>query len=342
MTLRVAIGQIRSIDEPLSTYARQLGISSMQVNTPDIPDAGGRWDEDDLRRLREHCEALGLHLEAIENVPYHFYDQVMTGGPGADQQLANLCRTIEAMGRAGVFTLGYHFMPSFVWRTRLDGQGRHGAAVTEFDLKDVPSGNRVPAAQADIAVALDVEDLWACYQRFCEMVLPVAAESGVRLALHPDDPPVPALGRSARLFHDPAQFHRAHDMAAGNPAWGLDLCLGSISEMPGGALAVEEMVRHFGPLGRIFYVHLRDVRGTVPRFSECFLGEGNYDPLHVVRLLHSVGFDGFFLDDHVPHISGDSDFGHIAHAHATGYIQALIHAVTSQSPQDVEEAGRDA
>jgi len=340
--LRVAIGQIRDIDESLAAYARQLGITSMQVNTPNLLDAGGYWSLEELLRLRKHCESTGMTLEAIENVPYHFYDEVMTGGPRAPQQLDNLRRTVEAVGRAGISTLGYHFMPTFVWRTRMDAPGRGGAAVTEFDLAAVPTGNRIPAVHADCDTPLHVDDLWAYYQGFCDAVLPVAAEAGVRLALHPDDPPLATLGRSARLFHDPAQFRRAHEMAAGNPAWGLDLCLGSISEMPAGAGAVEEMINHFGPLGRIFYVHLRDVQGTVPHFTECFLGEGNYDPLHVLRLLQSVGFDGFLLDDHVPHVSGDSAFGHIAHAHATGYIQALIHAVTSAPASSRVGAGLDA
>jgi len=84
------------------------------------------------------------------------------------------------------------------------------------------------------------------------------------------------------------------------------------------------MIERFGPLGKILYVHLRDVQGTVPRFQECFLGEGNYNPAAIVLALKRNGFDGFLLDDHVPAIVNDTLWGHRSRAHAIGYIQGLL------------------
>ena len=86
--------------------------------------------------------------------------------------------------------------------------------------------------------------------------------------------------------------------------------LGCCSEMPGGAKNVFEMIEHFGALGKIVYVHFRDVRGSMPSFQDCFLGEGNYDPAEVVLALRRVGFTGFLLDDHVPKVINDSNWGH--------------------------------
>ena len=127
------------------------------------------------------------------------------------------------------------------------------------------------------------------------------------MALHPDDPPVDAaLGGAARIFTSPVHLARALDQAHGSPAWGLNLCLGSVSEM-GGQAAVDEVIDTFGPAGRICYVHFRDVAGQVPAFAECFLGEGNFDPVAVIRRLDAVGFDGFLIDDHVPAVEGDVD-----------------------------------
>ena len=100
------------------------------------------------------------------------------------------------------------------------------------------------------------------------------------------------------------------ERSGGSPAWGMDLCLGTVSEMEGGPEAVRRAIDLLGPRGRIFYVHLRQVQGTVPRFQECFIGEGSYDAAAVIRQLISVGFDGFLLDDHVPHMTGDSPYGH--------------------------------
>ena len=167
------------------------------------------------------------------------------------------------------------------------------------------------------------EQMWANYEYFIKAVLPAAEEAGVRLALHPDDPPVPMLGGVARLFYKPDNFKRAWRLNPESKAWGLDLCLGCCSEM-GGKTAVKDMIEFFGPKGRIFYVHFRDVQGVVPSFTECFLGEGNYDPAEVIVLLKRNGFTGFLLDDHSPHMEGDTDWCHRGRAHAIGYMQGLM------------------
>jgi mannonate dehydratase len=94
--------------------------------------------------------------------------------------------------------------------------------------------------------------------------------------------------------------------------------------MPGGAANVLAMIEHFGPRGKILYVHFRDVQGTVPAFQECFLGEGNYDPAEIMLALHRSGFTGFLLDDHVPHLDDDTPWCHRGRAHAIGYMQGLL------------------
>jgi len=177
-------------------------------------------------------------------------------------------------------------------------------------------------AQGDKVVT--EEAMWANYEYFIKAVLPAAEEEGIRLALHPDDPPVPMLGGVARLFCRPDGFKRAFELSEGNRAWALDLCLGCCSEMPGGSAAVHEMIEFFGPKGAIAYIHFRDVKGTVPNFTECFIGEGNYDPAAVMLQLQRTGFDGFLLDDHVPKMDDDTDWNHRGRAHAIGYMQGLV------------------
>ena len=132
------------------------------------------------------------------------------------------------------------------------------------------------------------------------------------------------LGGVARIFKEPADFKKAWERYRHAPSWGLDLCLGCCSEMPGGADNVREMISFFGPKGRIFYVHFRDVQGTVPNFRECFIGEGNYNPAEIMALLKRSGFDGFLLDDHVPHMDDETDWNHRGRAHAIGYMQGLL------------------
>src|SRR5690606_13100108 len=147
---------------------------------------------------------------------------------------------------------------------------------------------------------------------------PTAEEAGVRLALHPDDPPVPMLGGVARLFCKPANFRKAYRIAGGSKSWALDLCLGCCSEMTGGKRNVKKSMKFIGPGGAIAYNHLSVVQGTVPNFIECIVGDANYHPAEVIALLNLTGFDGCLLDDHVPCMDGDSEGNHRGAAHAIG------------------------
>src|SRR6266545_1972244 len=160
-------------------------------------------------------------------------------------------------------------------------------------------------------------------QYIMERVLPVAEASGVTLALHPDDPPVPMLGGIARLFGSFEGFRRAVE-TFDSPRHGLDFCMGCWSEMGPGAI---DAIRYFGARGKIVYVHFRDVQGHVPVFQECFLGEGNVDVVAAMRALKQVGFSGFIIDDHVPQLIDDTGWSHRGRAHATGYIMGLVEAV---------------
>ncbi len=339
--MQIAVGQFNRLTDEKLRFAAQIGVQGVQLNTPDLP-GDTQWEERDLRALVDKCASHGLTLEAIENVPVHFYDKAMLGLPGRDEQIAHYRTTLRNVGRAGIPILGFHFMPNSVWRTDRRAPGRGGAGCTKFDMAAVDavagSGNAARfIAKADerrdtlaSAVRQRPEDviseaqMWDNYAYFIKAVLPQAEEAGVKMALHPDDPPVPLLGGVARIFRDPAGFKRALALNPDSPSWGLDLCLGCCSEMPGGAENVTEMIEFFGLRGKIFYVHFRDVQGVVPDFQECFIGEGNYDPAAVMLLLKRVGFDGFFLDDHVPHMDDDTDWNHRGRAHAIGYMQGLM------------------
>lgn len=329
--MRVAIGQFGELTREMLLFARQLGVGGVQLNTPVLP-GEGQWEERDLRWLRERCESYGLRLEAIENVPHTFYDRAMVGLPGRDEQIAAYQDTIRAMGRAGIPILGYHWMPLLVWRTSAVTPGRGEALVSSLDADLVDAGPLAWGIRRHPLLGertVGEDEMWANYTYFMRAVLPVAEEAGVTLALHPDDPPVPTLGGVARLFWSFAGFQRAMEVAP-SANHGLDFCMGCWSEMaPRTSPGVIEAIKHFGGRGQIVYVHFRDVQGAVPCFQECFLGEGNVDVVAAVRALRAVGFNGFMLDDHVPHLSDDTEWGHRGRAHATGYITGLIQAVSA-------------
>lgn len=342
MSIRLALGHIDEFDDTVAKFARQLGLSSVQFHTPsNLEGRAGYWEVDELVALRKRCEAFGLVVEGIENVPWWHWENVLLGRLGREEQLANYCQTVRNLAEAGITTLGHHFQPSYVWRTDMRAVGRGGARVTSFDADRVPeTGNALatyklaPRTRLDEPIAADA--MWANYRIFLEAVLPVAEEVGVRLSLHPDDPPIDApLGGIARILSSPAALRKAYELSGGSPAWGLTLCLGTVSEMDG-ERSVNDVIDFFGPKGRLFYIHFRDVQGTVPKFQECFLGEGNYRPASVIRRLADAGFEGFIIDDHVPALSGDPDtWGNTSpaaycsrgRAHAIGYLQGTLAAL---------------
>ncbi len=327
--MRLAFGQIRSVDRETMMNARQLGIDRVQFNLPfDLP-ADKYWKYDDLRDFMDRCREYGVTVEAMENLPIPFYDHIMLGEPGREEQMDNVCMSIRNLGRAGIPVLGYHFSPSFVWRTENHAPlGRYGARVQAFDLARQMQGvdDMADFGQRRDVLIPDVEFLWENFAWFMERALPVCEEYGVTMALHPDDPPLPSLSGIARLFTSVESYRRAEQMIA-SPNWGLLLCIGTFSSMAGGARNIFDAIREFGPRKRIIYAHMRDVVGTVPRFHECFLGQGNFDPFDVMLALRQNGFDGFIVSDHVPAIEGDTDWGHRVRYADTAYMRGLMEAI---------------
>jgi mannonate dehydratase len=338
--IRIAMGHVDEYDHDVAVFARQLGLRSVQLHTPSNLRADlGYWSLEELRSLREQCEADGLELEGLENVPASQFSKIQRGEPGRDRQIENYQRTIRNMAAAGISLLGYNFLATYVWRTSVGSLGRGGARVTSFDLEFAERGNALSGYKLTaepLQAPIDAETMWANHQYFLDAVLPVAEDVGVRLSLHPDDPPVDVpLGGATRIFTSPSALEEARRQARASTAWGLTFCLGTVSEM-GGQQSVDEVIDRFGPAGQIAYVHFRDVLGSVPKFSECFLGEGNLDPAKVIRRLHEVGFDGFLIDDHVPAMIGDRDtwvdtsspaYCSRGRAHAIGYLQGVLNGL---------------
>ena len=341
MGIRLSLGHIDEYDDTVATFAHQLGLPGVQFHTPTaLPGEDGFWSLAELQALRERCDRDGLVIDGLENVPAAHFWKIQRGLPGRDEQIENYHRSIRNMARVGIDLLGYNFIATYVWRTEMGGSGRGGAKVTGFDLARAGEGNALATYKLTpaepITEPITAAQMWDNYQYFLDAVLPVAEEVGVRLALHPDDPPVDEpLGHATRIFTSPSAIAEGHRRANGSPAWGLNFCIGTVSEMAGED-SVNAVIDLLAPLGRIFYVHFRDVQGTVPRFTECFLGEGNLNPGRVIRRLDRAGFDGFLIDDHVPAMIGDLDtwgdtspeaYRSRGRAHAIGYLQGVLNGL---------------
>lgn len=319
LPMRIALGQFNELTDEQLLFVKQCGCDDVLLNTPRLP-GEERWEYEDLIALRERAEAAGLRLIALENVPIRFYDQIMLGRPGRERQLENMQQTVRNMGKAGIPILGYHWMPNGVWRTARDAEVRGGATATQF---------RMAEASTELTHEREYSEaeLWATYDWYLERMLPVCEETGVRMALHPDDPPVLSLGGVPRLFRNFENFARAMEVHD-SPMHGLDFCHGCWSEMRAGE-GVLDAIRYFGERGRLFYVHFRDVVGGADDFTEVFLGDGNSDPVAVMKALKDAGFHGFIIDDHVPRMVNDTPWCHRGRAWSTGYLQALLATVNA-------------
>ncbi len=328
LPMRIALGQSNNLTSDIVAFAHQTGITDIQFNMfHGSPMLSGdtHWEYMDLVRLRASCEDAGLRLNAIENVPIKFYDKAMLGLPGRDEQIDNMRKTIGNMGRAGIPIFGYHFVVTGVWRTSSTAPARGGAQTTAFDY-DLAKG----APRAFDREYTD-EEMWKNYEYFIKGILPAAEESGIKLALHPDDPPVPTLGGVARIMRSHEAFKRAMEIGD-SPNHGLDFCVGSWSEM-----SPEECLtglQYFAERGKIFYVHFRDVLGQVPKFREAFIGEGNLNMFQVMKILKENNFKGFLIDDHVPRMVNDSGWVSLSRAFANGQMVTMLDILNSEAAKN--------
>jgi mannonate dehydratase len=286
---------------------------------------GRHWGWMELVHLRTRVEDAGLRLIAIENpVPPWCYDRIMLGQPGRDIQIENLAATIRNMARAGIMMFGYHWMvnPPGVtrasWRTSSTVPARGGARATSYDDE---IGRLAPLSRERVYTP---EEMWEHYAYFVKAIVPVLEETGVRMALHPDDPPLESLGGIPRLFTGPEGYKRGLALADNSPMSGINLCLGNWTAMGTDIIAD---IQHFGGRGQIFYGHLQGVQGTVPSFRESFLDDADCDFPAVFEALQAVGFDGPLAPGHFPHTVGDTVLQQQQLAFAIGYTRGILHAL---------------
>jgi mannonate dehydratase len=161
----------------------------------------------------------------------------------------------------------------------------------------------------------------------------VAEEAGVRLAAHPDDPPLPTLRGHARLVNQPHLYQKLLDIMPSH-ANALEFCQGTIAEMSEGD--VYDAIDRYSKQQAIAYVHLRNVQGKVPDYHEVFIDEGDVDMFKAIEIYHRNGYDGVIIPDHTPQMTCDAPW-HAGMAHALGYIRATIRAVTGSDPASATE-----
>ena len=338
---KVTLEQIRQIP----------GMEAIVTAVYDVP-VGEVWSRESISRLKSLTQEAGLKFEVIESVPVH--EDIKLGKPSREKYIENYCENIRRLAEAGVKCICYNFMPVFDWtRTQLDHLLPDGSTslvyyqeqVDQVDPLKSDSDLTLPGWDAsytreqlrDVVAqyqALTEEDLWANLQYFLEKVIPVAAQCGVNMAIHQDDPCWSIFGLP-RIITDEKNLDRFLKLVD-DPHNGLTLCCGSLgcsakNDVP--ALAAK-----YAKMGRIHFVHLRNVAVPPNGFEEraplsrC----GSLDMYAIVKALVENGFDGYVRPDHGRMIWGETGragYGLYDRALGAAYLNGLFEAAEKEAAQ---------
>ena len=329
-------------DDPVSLrHIRQIpGVRGIVSALSDVP-VGDRWPRERLEQLAASIDAEDLSLAVIESIPVH--EDIKLGRPTRDRLIDEYCESIRAMAAVAVPVLCYNFMPVFDWtRTTLampmpDGStalAYDDEALSRIDLSrgtgDLPgwaAAYDAPTLQALLAAYRDVSEarLWEHLAYFLERVAPVAESEGVKMAIHPDDPPWSIFGLP-RIITNAAALDRLTRIVD-SPSNGVTFCTGSLGADASNDLP--SMVRALGERGRINFMHCRNVRRTgAKQFHESPHPSrfGDVDMREVLRALHDTGYTGPMRPDHGRMIWGEQGRpGYGLHDRALGamYLQGV-------------------
>ena len=312
-------------DRSLWKLVKQCGVNhvvggfSLQPK-PDADPERQPWSYMSLLRMKTAYRDAGFDLAVIESRPP--MEKIKLGLQGRDEEIAVIKTLIRNMGRLGIPVWCYEFMPTVrVVRTSRTIPTRGGAQVTGYDhdlMKNAPltEHGEVPESR-----------IWENLQSFLEEVVPVAEEYGVKLAAHPDDPPLSPIRGFSRVLRSIENYQTLIDLVP-SPVNGIALCQGNFTlmtdDLPGA-------IHHFGEQEKIFFVHFRDVRGTPEKFVETFHDDGKTDMLACLKAYKAVGYEGICRPDHVPTMEGDTwgrpGYTKIGRLFAIGYIKGLREAV---------------
>ena len=275
--------------------ARQMGVTAAIAKL--APDLTGRlppWDFESLAAAVQDYRAGGFEVIGLEGDQFDMR-RIKLGLPGRDEDIDRYRAMLANMGRLGIGLLCLNFMVLGWQRSRTAVPGRGGALVTGFRADEAEALG--PTEDGEVPA----ERMWANWRTFIRAVAPAAEAAGVRMGLHPDDPPVPRLRGIARILTSADAMERAV-AEAGSPAVGVTFCQGSFATMG------EDVVlaaHRFGAARRIVFVHVRDVRGRAGDFVETFPDEGDTDMAAVFRAYRDLGLDCPIRPDHAPAMDGD-------------------------------------
>ncbi len=295
------------------TAMGEAGLGSGDVRVDHVP-----RDYDELLRLINAFENVGLEVPVVGPAGT-ISDTTRLGRDGRDEDIAAFCEHLKHVGAVGVPVVTYSWMTRFWWmRTGERVPLRGNSLSTEYNHEQSERGPKEPIDASE-------EDLWDNLAYFLERVVPVAEDAGVKLALHPDDPPLSPVRGVPRIITSPNAYDRVLELQP-SEANGISFCVGNFVAME---TDVPAMVRHFDD--RIHYAHFRDVEGDPESFVEVWHDEGPTDMRAVLAAFKDIDFDGPMRPDHVPTMQGETNerpgYEMKGRIFAVGYMRGLLESL---------------
>ncbi len=307
-------------------FLKQIGAEYVSVgSTPDLRTAEG------FQQIKKTYADAGFKVWNIGNTSVHNMEQVTLNLPGRDQKIEEYKQYLHNLAKAGIRYTTYAHMGNGIWTSgRTDVRG---ASAREFNMASPDKVGRWDGKEWREPLSHGREytkdEIWENYTYFIKRVAPVAEELGIRIGIHPDDPPVPVLAGVPRcIFSSFDGYKRALEIA-NSPNVGICFCCGTWLE--GGTKITgkdpAESIRHFGN-EKIWKVHFRNVNAPLPHFIETFMDNGYYDMYQAMKALRDVNYDGIIILDHTPQTVGGS---YPATAYGYAYMRALLNRVNAEA-----------
>lgn len=304
---------IRSLSDNDLRFLQQLGIRWCRI------EFGDSAPFDFMKATADRLARFDMKIFSGVHYAYRHLD-VQLGRGKRDELIETYCQFLRDCGRLGIPASNYDWHPANTYTTAIVDTPR-GYRAREFSEDDFRKKVEKQAFEREYAA----EEIWATYTYFMKAVLPVAEKANVRLALHPDDPPLAKMNGVAKVLTHYDGYARAEKIAGNSKHWGLTFCVGTWSE--GGTRMGKDvfgMIKDFGARGKIVDVHFRNVSSPLPRFHETFPEDGYMDMYAVMKALRQVRFNGSIVPDHVPELAGDNGMRRAGVAYCIAQMRALL------------------
>lgn len=303
---------LRSEKDLTWDYAKQCGVNHGVIRLPEDPDF-------DITR-KEHWDTVcnrffnfGIRPIVIEPMPNSLHDHIKTGDRKRDESIEKVIKMMQLMNEYDIRTICFNFMAHIGWlRTSDDIPERGNARVTGFDINDFkPCGKKITA-----------RELWDNYTYFIKAVIPYAEKYGIKLALHPDDPPLPNLGGVERIMISYENIEKAMNVV-NSDSLGVTFCQATYKMMGEDIYSLIPKMSD-----KIFFVHFRNVSGDKIHFCETFHDNGGIDMKKAINLYKKYTPDVPIRVDHVPLMAGEKNetagYTALGRLYAIGYLKGLM------------------